>query len=248
MGIRDVLKKREEQRNAKQNGDSEFPEGVTRYVRVGSHGEVNKDGRTFVILASPDDWFYYFVHEDKTFDGKKTIHRFRKHTCLHSPHEIHADITKYEKPNGNVCISCAAKAKRKLYAMIPVYDLEYKTYRVLDLPEFHVMNLIGDYDKIEKSAKKFNKEYSLVGDAIHVKLVDKTYSMEAADVDEEHLEAAKQFIGMDIDYAELANFRDVDDLVKILEEADPDAIDTSVLPNSTNSQSEEDNDDPTKQF
>jgi hypothetical protein len=244
MGIRDVLKKREEQRNAKQNGDSEFPEGVTRYVRVGSHGEVNKDGRTFVILASPDDWFYYFVHEDKTFDGKKTIHRFRKHTCLHSPREIHADITKYEKPNGNVCISCAAKAKRKLYAMIPVYDLEYKTYRVLDLPEFHVMNLIGDYDKIEKSAKKFNKEYSLVGDAIHVKLVDKTYSMEAADVDEEHLEAAKQFIGMDIDYAELANFRDVDDLVKILEEADPDAIDTSVLPNSTNSNDE----DPTAQF
>jgi hypothetical protein len=245
MGIRDVLKKREEQRNAKQNGDSEFPEGVTRYVRVGSHGEVNKDGRTFVILAAPDDWFFYFVHEDKTFDGKKTIHRFRKHTCLHSPREINADITKFEKPNGNVCISCAAKAKRKMYAMIPVYDLEYKTYRVLDLTEFHVMNLIGDYDKIEKSAKKFNKEYSLVGDAIHVKLVDKTYSMEAADVDEEHLEAAKQFIGMDFNYEELANFREVDDLVKILEEADPDAIDTSVLPKSTNSTNE---DDPTKQF
>ncbi|MGH0422128.1 hypothetical protein [Bacillus cytotoxicus] len=72
MGIRETLKKREEQREASQNGgNSEFPEGVTRYVRMGKHGEVNAEGRTFILLAEPDDWYFYFVHEDKTFDGKR---------------------------------------------------------------------------------------------------------------------------------------------------------------------------------
>jgi hypothetical protein len=77
MGIRDTLKKREEQREAAQNGGpSDLPEGVKRYVGMGSYGEVNKDGRTFVLLADPDNWYFYFVHEDKTFDGKKSVHAF----------------------------------------------------------------------------------------------------------------------------------------------------------------------------
>ncbi len=35
MSIRDILKKREEERDKASSGESEFPEGVTRYVRVG---------------------------------------------------------------------------------------------------------------------------------------------------------------------------------------------------------------------
>ncbi|WP_232518266.1 hypothetical protein [Bacillus velezensis] len=52
MSIRDILKKREEERDKASSGESEFPEGVTRYVRVGSYGEINKDGRNLVILRA----------------------------------------------------------------------------------------------------------------------------------------------------------------------------------------------------
>lgn len=232
MGIRDTLKKREEQREAAQNGgNSDFPEGVTRYVRMGKHGEVNSDGRTFIMLADPDQWYFYFVHEDKTFDGKRTIHAFKKHTCLHSPKEVDADLPKFFKPGKAECLSCKAGAKRKMYAMIPVYDIEYKTYRVIDTAEFHVNNLIADYDKIEKTMKKATKnpDYSIVGEAVYIKQVDKSYSLESGDATDEQLEAAKVFIDIDYGFLELANFREEDDIRKLLEEADDNKIDKSVL-------------------
>jgi len=234
MSIRDILKQREEARDKATSGESDFPEGVTRYVRMGRHGEVNADGRTFVILADPNDWYVYFVHEDKVFEGK-TIHKFRKHTCLHSPKEANADLVKYFKANKDECISCKAGAKRKMFFMIPVYDIEYKTYRVIDIAEFHANNLIADYDKIEKTMKKATKnpDYSIVGEAIFVKQVDKTYSLESGDADDAALEDAEKFIGVDYGYAELANFREESDIVKLLQDADEAAVDKSVLPNVT---------------
>lgn len=262
MGIRDALKKREEKREAAANGGNEFPEGVTRYVKLGKHGEVNSEGKTFVMLADPDDWYFYFVHEDSAFDGKRTVHAFRKHTCLHNPKEPAGDgIIDYEKPDKDVCISCKAGAKRKLYAMIPVYDPEYKTYRVIDTKEYHVNNLILDYDKAEKMGRKFNAEYTLVGEAVHIKQVDKTYALEGAVLEElfkgappeavkkavsEILEDAKKFIGMDFDYEELANFREESDIVELLRDADDKAIDKSVLPDEVTS--EDGGDDNEEQF
>jgi hypothetical protein len=230
MGIRDTLKKREEQREAAQNGGpSDLPEGVKRYVGMGSYGEVNKDGRTFVLLADPDNWYFYFVHEDKTFDGKKSVHAFRKHTCLHSPKEADADLQPFFRPGKNECISCKAGAKRKMYAMIPVYDLEYKTYRVIDTVEFHINNIIADYDKAEKMGRKFNPNYTLVGEAIHIKQVDKSYSLESGEATDEQLSEAKAFIGTDFGFIELAHFREEDDIKTLLAEADDKAIDKSVL-------------------
>lgn len=245
MSIRDILKQREQQRDQASKGDSEFPDGVTRYVRMGKHGEVNADGRTFVILAQPDDWYVYFVHEDKVFDGK-THHKFRKHTCLHSPKGPDDDILAYFKPSKSECISCKAGAKRKMFFMIPVYDPQYKTFRVIDVAEFHANNLIADYDKAEKPAKKFNKDYSLVGDAVFIKQSDKTYALESADIadifkdqglsDDEIAvqvsklaEEAKAFIGFDFGYSDLANFREEADILEILQAADEGAIDKSVL-------------------
>jgi hypothetical protein len=230
MGIRDTLKKREEQRDAAANGGpSDLPEGVKRYVSMGSYGEVNKDGRTFILLGDPDQWYFYFVHEDKTFDGKKSVHAFRKHTCLHSPKEVDADLSKFFKPGKTECISCKAGAKRKMYAMIPVYDLEYKTYRVIDTVEFHVGNIISDYDKAEKMGRKFNPSYTLVGEAVHIKQVDKSYSLESGEATDEQLAEAKAFIGKDFGFVELAHFREEDDIKTLLAEADDKAIDKSVL-------------------
>ena len=230
MSIRDILKQREEARDKAASGDSEFPEGVTRYVRMGRHGEVNSDGRTFIMLADPNDWFFYFVHEDKTYNGKGYDHGFRKHTCAHSPKNIGADLAKYFRPGKDECLSCKAGAKRKMFAMIPVYDLEYKTYRVIDTVEFHINNLIADYDKLEGTAKKFAKDYTLVGDAVHIKQVDKTYSLESGDATEEEIESAKEFIGYDFGFEELANFREDDDILAILYDAEDSAINKSVLP------------------
>lgn len=230
MSIRDQLKQREEERSApKGNGLNEgLPEGVTRYVRLGSE---LKDGRQFVMLADPDSWYFYFCHEDGDFATRQTF--FKKHTCLHSPRGLGGDIKTFSRPNGGACISCKAKAKRKLYFMVPVFDLEYQTWRVLDIKEFHAMNLIGDYDKLEKAAKKFNKEYTLVGDIVTIKKTSdgKSYSLESGD--EDVPEAAAQFIGFDFAYAELANFRDEDDIIALLNEADGSRIDKSVLGNAT---------------
>ncbi|WP_103110235.1 single-stranded DNA-binding protein [Brevibacillus reuszeri] len=242
MSIRDQLKKREEERSApKGNGLNDgLPEGVTRYVRLGAE---LKDGRQFAMLADPDNWFFYYCHEDGDFATRATY--VRKHTCLHSPKQVGASFTAYQKPSGGACISCKAKAKRKLYFMIPVFDLEYMTWRVLDVKEFHANNLIGDYDKLEKAAKKFNKEYSIVGDVIKIgKTSDgKSYSLESGDADVP-AEAA-QFVGFAFPYEELANFREEDDIIALLNEADPDHIDKSVLPGETTQSKTQSNDNVT---
>jgi hypothetical protein len=236
MSIRTKLQEREEQRSKATSGggvNAGLPDGVTRYVRASEL----KDGKQFVILADPDSWYFYYTHEDGDFATRTQY--VKKHTCLHSPKAAGEDFDKYAKKNGSVCISCKAGAKRKLYFMIPVYDFEYKTWRVLDMKEFHASNLIGDYDKLEKAAKKFNKSYTLVGDVVVIgKTSDgKSYSMQAGDndgLDADIAEAAK-LIGQPIDYAELANFRDIDDIRKILEEADGSKIDKSVLTGVTSS-------------
>lgn len=233
MSIRDILKQRSEARDKAASGESEFPEGVTRYVKLGRHGEINKDGRTLVLLGSPDDWFIYFVHEDKTYNGRGYDHNFRKHTCSHSPKGVvqASELANYLRAGKDECLSCKAGAKRKMFFMIPVYDPQYKTYRVIDIAEFHADNLIADYDKIEKTMQKATKnpEYSIVGEAAFFKQVDKSYSLESGDVEDEVIEAAKAFIGADFGFEELANFREKDDIVKLLNEAEG-GIDKSVLP------------------
>lgn len=233
MSIRDQLKQREETRNTpKGNGINEgLPEGVTRYVRLSGNKSELGDGRQFVVLADPDNWFFYFCHEDGDYATRVTY--VKKHSCLHSPRGLGAELKAFTKPNGGACISCKAKAKRKLYFMIPVFDLEYKTWRVLDIKEFHAMNIIGDYDKLEKAAKKFSKDYTVVGDVVNItKTSDgKSYSLGSGDA-EIPAEAA-QFIGFDFPYAELANFRDEDDIIELLREADPDHVDKSVLTAAT---------------
>lgn len=168
MSIRDQLKQREETRNTpKGNGINEgLPEGVTRYVRLSGNKSELGEGRQFVVLADPDNWFFYFCHEDGDYATRATY--VKKHSCLHSPRGLGAELKAFTKPNGGACISCKAKAKRKLYFMIPVFDLEYKTWRVLDIKEFHAMNIIGDYDKLEKAAKKFSKDYTVVGDIVNI--------------------------------------------------------------------------------
>ncbi|QHZ45861.1 hypothetical protein [Bacillus sp. NSP9.1] len=242
MSIRDILKKREEERDKAANGDSEFPEGVTRYVRVGSHGEINKEGRTLVILAPYEEWYVYFVHENKEYTGKGYDHKFRKHTCLHSPRSTVGvdELQKYFQPGKDECISCKAGAKRKMFFMIPVYDPKYKTYRVIDIAEFHANSLMDDFDKAEKPVKKIQPEYTLVGQAVHFKQADKTYSLESGDLPDDVLEEAKAFIGIDYKYEELANFRDEEDIVKILHEA-KEGVKKAVLPPLTESNNEKDN-------
>lgn len=236
MSIRDILKQREQARDQAASGDSEFPEGVTRYVRMGRHGEVNSEGRTLIILAEPNDWFAYFVHEDKEYNGKGYTHKLRKHTCTHSPKEVNAQLASFFTPNGDVCPTCKAmksRRQRKLFFMIPVYDPEYKTYRVIDTGEFHANNLIADYDKAEKPVKRIQPDYTLVGQPVHFKQVDKTYSLEVGDLSDEAIESAKAFIGMEYGYADLANFRETDDIIKLLHEADDEAINKEKIPQGT---------------
>lgn len=242
MSIRNRLKEREEKRNTQNTNINEgLPEGVTRYVKLGKE---LANGKQFVLLANPDHWFFYNVHEDSDFATRTTY--FRKHTCLHSPRkapqtseEAGELFDAYEKKNADVCISCKAKARRKLYFLVPVFDLEYQTWRILDLKEFHATNLIDDYDKLEKGARKFQKDYTVVGDLILLKKADKTYSLESSTLDDEKEEevvklAAKAFINSsEIDYEQLANFREEDDIVKILLDGDDSRLDKKVLPGYT---------------
>jgi len=238
MALRDQLKKREQKREQAANGgiNGDLPEGVTRYVRLGGQkGELGTEGKTLVMLRDPDLWYFYYVHEDGDFATRSTF--VKKHTCLNSPRkapetveEAESLFEKFKDPNGEVCISDKAKAKRNLYFMIPVYDPEYKTWRVIDTKEFHVNNIIKGYDSIEKSARKFNKDYSLIGDAFTIKKDDKTFTIEMGDLDDAEIEAAKPFMTEEIDYEELANFRDEANVIEILHEASPDHVDKSVLP------------------
>ncbi|MDT2265643.1 hypothetical protein P7H12_21530 [Paenibacillus larvae] len=49
------------------------------------------------------------------------------------------------------------------------------------------MNLIDDDDKLRKAAKKFAKDYTLVGDVVLIQKTSdgKSYSLTSADIDEE---------------------------------------------------------------
>ena len=231
MSVRGLLKQREEARD-KANGpgiNEGLPEGVTRYVYLGRE---LAEGKDFAILADPDKWYFYFVHEDGDFATRSTY--FQKHTCLHSPRTVDiSQAPKYTKPSPENCLSCRAKAKRKLYFMIPVYDFEYKTWRILDLKEYHASNIIDDYDKLEKAAKKFDKGYTLVGDIVRISKTSdgKSYSLESADSEgrEAEIEEAKKLIGTAISYEELAHFRDEESIREILGKGDDSKIDKSVL-------------------
>lgn len=241
MGIRDQLKKREERREKAASGgiNGGLPDGVTRYVRLGT--ELKGDGKPFVILRDVDLLYFYFVHEAGDYATRATF--IKKHTCLHSPRKAPETVeeagemfAKFEKPNPNVCISDKAKAKRNLYFMLPVYDPEFDTWRVLDLKEFHVGNLINDMDKTEKAARKFDKSYSMIGDVVVIKKSadGKSYTIESSDLDDEKADAIKAAAGKvdqsEIDYEELANFRDESDIIALLHEAHDDHVDKSVLP------------------
>lgn len=233
MSIRNVLKQREEKRDQAANGgiNGGLPEGVTRYVRL---GQELKDGKTFVLLADPDKWFFYYVHEDSVFAGGRTTSFFQKHTCLNSPRKVGEDFGKFEKPNKSECLSCAAKAKRKLYFMVPVFDPQYNEWRVLDLKEFHASKLIVDYDGIVSAVSDATGQegYEHVGKGVTVaKTTDgKSYTMKSAKADAKAIESAKAFDVSTIDYEELANFREVDDIAKILSDATEEAkLDKSVL-------------------
>lgn len=244
MSIRDILKQRETARDNAASGDDTFPEGVTRYVRMGRHGEVNADGRTLIILAEPDDWYVYFVHEDKTYDGRSYVHKFRKHTCSHSPRDVipNEELAGYFTPNKDECITCKVmkqRKQRKMFFMIPVYDHEYKTYRVLDVAEFHAINLIGDYDKAERPVKRIQPEYTLVGQPVEFKQNGMSYTLETGDADDEVIEAAKAFIGVDYGFEDLANFREFDDQVALLREADDDAVNKTSLPSAKSEEQSE---------
>lgn len=264
MALRDKLKQREEQREKAANGgiNGDLPEGVTRYVRLST--ELKGEGKPFVILRDPNLWYFYYVHEDGDFATRSTY--VKKHTCLHSPRkapetEEEADklFDQFAKPDKSVCISDKAKAKRVLYFIVPVFDPEYNEWRVLDLKEFHVGNLINDMDKTEKAARKFDKNYTMIGDVVQIKKADKTYTIEGAEVDGETVvgeelqkaisgvkeediedklsdaikEAAQNVDQTAIDYEELANFRDEEDMIEILRDADPERVDKSVLPVKT---------------
>ncbi|MFD1443074.1 single-stranded DNA-binding protein [Thermoactinomyces vulgaris] len=227
MSIRDQLKKREQEREERKNQtqESDLPEGVSRYIQ----NRELKDGRTFIILDDPDDWYFYYVHEDSSFSPRETY--VKKHSCLHSPRDIHADFEKYARPGKSACPSCAAGVKRKLYFIVRLFDVEYGTWRVFDTKEFHVLNLIEAYDKIEKTARKFNKNYSLIGDVVTLRKSDKTFTLESSDfeVPAEMSEKVKAIIDDRPNYADLAYFRSVDDVVAIVEEAAEGHADKSAL-------------------
>lgn len=253
MGLRDRLKKREEQREKAAAGgiNAGLPEGVTRYVRL---GQELKDGKDFVILRDPNLWFFYYVHEDGDFATRATY--VKKHTCLNSPRkapetEKEADemFAKYAKPNPKVCISDKAKAKRVLYFMVPVYDVALGTWRVLDLKEFHVNNLMDDMEKAEKAVRKFDKNYTMIGDIVTISKADKTYTIGSSELDDEDkIEAIKKAASAvdqsEIDYEELANFRDEADIIELLRQADGSKIDKSVLPAAEEDEAVDDSAEP----
>ena len=239
MSLRDLLKQREEQREAR--AESSFPEGVSRYVRAGRYGEINADGRNLVILAEPNDWHAYFVHEDSVFEGGSTTHFFQKHTCLHVPNEAGADVRDFLSP-GTVeqCPTCASMTKpgkqRRLYFLIPVFDPEYNDYRVIDMKEFHALNLIKAYDSIERTAKKYMPDYSLVGQPVKFFQDDKTYSMTQADMTEEEeaeaIEKAKPFIGT-VELHKDMFMRERPELIDIIRESKEGHLDKSVIEGET---------------
>ncbi|MGH0422127.1 hypothetical protein [Bacillus cytotoxicus] len=87
--------------------------------------------------------------------------------------------------------------------------------------------------------RKFNPQYSLVGEAVHFKQVDKSYALESGEASEDQLEKAKSFIGIDYGFEDLANFREESDIIALLQDAEDEAIDKSKLPTASKSASNE---------
>lgn len=224
--IRNALKKREEAREkaAKGNFESDLPEGITRYIK---NQELNGEGRVFLILDDPDNWFVYFVHDERNYKPYEVY--VKKHTCLHSPRELGEDFSQYDNKReaAKHCPSCKAGIRRRLYAMIRLFDVEYGTWRVYDSKEYHAQNLINAYDQIEETAKEFQPDYSLVGQAVIMKKTSdgKSFTFAKApksEVPEESIEKAKELIVDKPSYADLANFREYDEVIEIVAEAHTD--------------------------
>lgn len=241
MGIRDALKKREEEKEQRKAAaeQNDLPEGVSRYIK---NEELKGEGRTFIILDDPDNWYVYFVHEDTQF--KPYAKFIQKHTCLHSPRVAgisEEDFARFDKRNGDVCPSCKAKAKRVFYSMIRLYDVEYGTWRIFDTKGFHLNSLISAYDGIEEAAREFQPDYSLVLGGVRLKKHDKTYTFVKTKVNDADIEKAKRFLVEKPDYAELANFRPFDEVVKIVMEADDEHVDKSAIAHLVSAGSSEQN-------
>lgn len=225
MSIRNALKKREEAREQAAKGfESDLPEGVARYIK---NQELNGEGRVFLILDDPDFWYTYFVHDERQYKPYEVF--VKKHTCLHSPRTLGEDFTIYDNKKEAVkhCPSCKAGIRRRLYAMIRLFDVEYGAWRVYDAKEFHAQNLINAYDQIEETAKEFQPDYSLVGQAVTMKKTSdgKSFTFAKASkskVPEGVIEKAKEFIDEKPSYADLANFREYEEVVEIVREAHPD--------------------------
>src|SRR5690606_29548046 len=235
MGIRDALKRREEQREERRaaaSQPSDLPEGVNRFIK---NKELNGDGRAFVILDDPDDWYFYFVHEDFQYKPYEVF--VKKHTCMNSPRGLGENLEDYAKKDGAKCLSCAAGVKRKLYFMVRLYDVEHGCWRIFDAKEFHAQNLVNAYDKIERTAKKINKNYTLIGDVVIMKKSSdgKSFTFESGDVElsDEQQKKVEELIKNRPNYEELANFRTEEDLRKIIEEAADGHADKSVLGRGT---------------
>lgn len=250
MSIRNALKKREEAREQAAKGfENDLPEGVTRYIK---NKELNGEGRLFIVLDDPDAWYTYFVHDEQQYKPYEVF--VRKHTCLHSPRELSEDFMKYDNKRAAAehCPSCKAGIRRRLYAMIRLFDVEYGTWRVYDAKEFHAQNLINAYDQIEETAKEFQPDYSLVGQAVIMKKTSdgKSFTFAKAPkskAPEDAIEKAKSFIDDIPSYADLANFREYDEVVEIVAEAHPDYAPNKAAVVGTGSDAKEPNEDNSTQ-
>lgn len=244
MGIRDAFnameREREEaqkrrQENAEKNSD--LPEGVKRYIRNAEIGQ----GKPVVILDDPDEWFFYYAHIDTDFVPPRTfIKHVQPHTCLHSPKDVpspdaYADeFSRYRKPGKDVCPSCLAGIKRTLFFPIRLYDLDVKTWRVFDAKKYHAMNIIAAIDTMEKQGRKFNPNYTVIGeDVVIIKKTQdgKSFTLETSDyvlTDEDRAKIA-EIKKEKPNYAELVNMRNAEEVFKIAMEADDGHADKEAL-------------------
>lgn len=237
--LTELLKNREAQKQ--QSMESKFPQGVTEYVRMGRNKEVNEDGRTLVILAEPNDWFPYFVHSDSQYTGNGYDNFIKLHTCLHNPGEGEGIGEYLKKGTLEDCPTCGAMTTNKQRAMnimIPVYDPEYDALRFIDTKEFHASNLIKDFQSIERTAKKFMPDYTLVGKPVHIFQDDKTYSLtnvELSDEEEEDIikkaKALLDGLADGFEFHERIFLRERPELVDFVKEADPERFNVSVVAN-----------------
>lgn len=237
--LTELLKNREKQ--MQQSAESKFPQGVTEYVRMGRNKEVNEDGRTLVILAEPNDWFPYFVHSDSQYTGNGYDNFIQLHTCLHNPKEGESITDYLKKGTLEDCPTCGAMTtakQRAMNVMIPVYDPEYDALRFIDTKEFHASNLIKDFQSIERTAKKFMPDYTLVGKPVHIFQDDKTYALTNADLTDEEEEkftagakALVEGLTNGFEFLDRIFLRERPELVDFVKEADPERFNIDVVAN-----------------